>query len=76
MMRTLLPGLFLLAFASDVSAQTTPPGPPPLRRTTQQTTRRTTKPGQTKVRKTSTSKVGVMAPKGRTAAVVQRQNAA
>ena len=77
MMRTLLPGLFLLAFAADASAQTTPPGPPPLRRTTQQTTtRRTTKPGQTKVRKTSTSKMGVMAPKGRTAAVVQRQNAA
>lgn len=77
MSRILLSGLLALAFIAEAAAQTTPPpGPPPLRRTTQQTTRRITKPSQTKVRTTSTSKVGVMAPKGRTAAVMQRQNAA
>ena len=74
MLRNLLSGLLMLAFAAEASAQTTPPGPPPMRHTTQQTTHRTTsKPGRTTVRKTSTKKVGLGAPAKRTGAVVTRR---
>ena len=64
MFRTLLSCLLLLAFAAESSAQTTAPAT--VRHTTQQktTTRHTTtsKPRRTTVRKTSTKKVGMIAP--------------
>lgn len=79
MFRTLLSGLLLLAFAAEVSAQTTPPpAPATVRHTTQQTTKRTTtsKPARTTVRKASTRKVGVGTPAKRTGAVVTRRGTA
>ena len=82
MFRTLLSCLLLLAFATEASAQTTPPTPPvlaPMRHTTQQktTTHRTTsKPRHTIVRKTSTQKVGMAAPATRPGAEDSRQRAA
>jgi hypothetical protein len=78
MFRFLLSGLLVLACAADALAQTTPPAPATTtRHTTQHTTRRTTSmPRRTTVRKTTTKKVGVLAPTARPAAVVQRQTAA
>lgn len=76
MLRSLLSGLLLLAFAAEASAQATPPAT--VRHTTQQqTTRRTTsKPGRTTVRKSSTKKMGLATPANRTGAVVTRNRAA
>ena len=77
MFRTLFFALMLLAFAAEVSAQTTPTAT--VRHTTQQktTTRRTiNKPRRTTVRKTSTKKVSMAPPAVRSGVVVSRQNAA
>jgi hypothetical protein len=80
MSRTLLAGLSLLAVAATASAQTTnPPAPATIHHTTSQktTTRRTTaKPARTTVRKSTSKKVGMVAPANRGAAVVSRQWAA
>lgn len=82
MFRTLFSCLLWLAFATEASAQTTPPAPPvpaPMRHTTQQktTTHRTiSKPRHTTVRKTSTQKVGMAAPATRPGAGGSCQRAA